>query len=822
MTATVNALVITGLWIIPLHPDDKSPIGNEWGLVRKGIKEIDRLLSQYEGAGLGICLGPNRGPGGRWLIDLEIDGPEGMDSLVRLLGGKVTRTMAWSSRRGNHHLFVADDVDAKRLLELLSVCKAVEGKGPGKIGAYHLDSLPGLEIRCGGYKKDGVVKQVQSVIPPTTTDGVARKWIAGPYVIAPLPDAAYACLETIAERLAKQFADEPQESNGKVDPVWPDVGACSSTGTTPQHAWFRKALDDETAAVAATPEGNRRNRLRDAAYNLGGQLHHGYLSESEVAQVLTEAGEKAGLPPDEVRTTVADGLADGKASPLPWPNTLDRPNGQNQAHSGHSGHSGHQWGKIKLGRIPDPVPFPVDAFPDPVKKFCECVASSVGCPNDLPGGAILGVASAAIGRSVSVLLKPGYFGTSSLWLCMIGPPSDGKSPVLEIVGRPIREIDDQLYQAHQAKMQQWEVDRDAAKKAKTPAPKRPVRKRLDVDDITIESLQRILCENPRGVGWLCDELTTCVLGMNQYKPGGKGNDRPTLCKMWSGKPTKRDRAGGEHSRTPFSHVSLVGGIVPDLLSEMKDRQGRADGFLERYLMHFPEVFPIATWNETGIDDQLANNWKGIVERLYKRKMTSKDGRRVPNVVYFDKDAKDEFIRLYNLHVTEMNAVAFPPSLRGPWGKFRELAARLALVLACLRTASYGRSQDQLLFPSIKLIDILGCWKLIDYYKQNFLRVKATIEGSIEGGEDTGLIIRWLRAGKHTEFTERDLYKEVGRFRHDQDSMASALEWLKRKNMIRPAQTTKSGPGRHPSPRWEVHPELFSSVQNVQNVQKGQP
>jgi hypothetical protein len=177
VATTAKLLVTQGFWIVPLHPSEKRPIGFEWGVKRKDIGEINRLLAEFKGAGIGLCLGPGRGPGGTWLADFEIDGAKGEESLTKLLGGEVVTTMSWSSRRGLHRVFT---VDGKRLVKLLTACKAVEGRGPGKVGCYHLDALPGLEIRLGGCKPDGTVKQVQSVLPPTVTDGIAQTWIRGP------------------------------------------------------------------------------------------------------------------------------------------------------------------------------------------------------------------------------------------------------------------------------------------------------------------------------------------------------------------------------------------------------------------------------------------------------------------------------------------------------------------------------------------------------------------------------------------------------------------------------------------------------------------
>jgi hypothetical protein len=506
------------------------------------------------------------------------------------------------------------------------------------------------------------------------------------------------------------------------------------------------------------------------------------------------------------------------------------------------GKNRHEWGEIQIGRIPEPIPFPVDVFPVEVQRYCEVVSKAVGCPIDLVGGAILGVASAAIGRSMSIMLKPGYFANAALWIAMIGPPGDGKSPVLENVGAPLREMDDILYQRYLADLTQWELDCAAAKKAKTALPKPPAHQRIDVDDITIESLQRIMCDNPRGLGWLCDEITTLVLGLNQYKAGGRGNDKPTLCKMWSGKPTKRDRAN-EHKRTPFSYLSVVGGINPDMLGELRDSRGRADGFLDRWLTIFPAASPVPQWSDVGIDEDVAESWKRIVWTLLRLDMQphAETGQPVPHAVFFADEAKADFVRLYNLHVAEMNAPGFDPSLRGPWSKFREIVARLALVLHSLDWGAnsvhsvHGSNIDSQPFSIYKVIYILKAFRLLDYCKSTFQKTKATIEGEVlslgrahnaqnaQNSEGVRALLHWLRETKRTEFSERDAYEEVGRFRRDRQSLTIVLGSLRRNCVIRRAARNEdgTGPGRPASPRWEVNP-AFHRTEDAQNAQNSPP
>lgn len=215
--STALDLLGRGFWPVPIYPPGikvkgwpeptkgKEPIGKAWGAMRWNAGKLRDAFRQQPKAGVGICLGPGRGPDGSWLIDLEGDGPTAGESLVILLGGEIVPTLGWSSTRGSHHVFTAD---GKKLLELLAAAGAVEGKGH-ESGKFTLAGLPDLEFRIGGYTADGSIKQFQSVVPPTA----GRRW-NDVWTVAELPDAACGTLEGIAERIAKTEADRAdQEAN---------------------------------------------------------------------------------------------------------------------------------------------------------------------------------------------------------------------------------------------------------------------------------------------------------------------------------------------------------------------------------------------------------------------------------------------------------------------------------------------------------------------------------------------------------------------------------------------------------------------------------
>lgn len=290
-----------GYWSHAIHPDKKSPIGKGWGLDRWSVEKIDETFRAFPAAGVGIALGPDRGPGGGWLIDAEVDGPQGEDSLDTLLGGERPDTPSWSSTRGDHTLFI---VDGDRLQRLLTAAGAEEAKDAGGKGAWHLAELPGLELRTGGRKTDGSCKQIQSVCPPSVgTDGTPRAWKVTPRTRpAPLPEAAYLFIEGIAARKSpRKGGDVPAAGGSTHNPLDDD--------------YIAKALKSECDAVEQETPGGRNNRLNVAAFSLGTLVGAGALPRGDVERALAESARRVGLGETETRETVKSGLDAGIAHP---------------------------------------------------------------------------------------------------------------------------------------------------------------------------------------------------------------------------------------------------------------------------------------------------------------------------------------------------------------------------------------------------------------------------------------------------------------------------------------------------------------------------
>jgi hypothetical protein len=348
-----------GLWPIPTRPGDKRPIGNGWGSKRNTADILDRRYREIPTAGVGLCLGPCRGPGGRWLVDLEIDGPKGMASLSAFLGGEPVDTLGWSSNRGPHVLV---SVDGDRLLKALATAGAKEGKGH-QSGVYHLDGLPDLEIRVGGFKADGnTVKQIQSVCPPTLgADRKPREW-NDCWTIALLPEAAYAYLERIASERAQPSL------NGNSPPR--RDGRRLTKGGNRAENYARAALDRAAATVAAAANGTRHNVLRKESLTLAGLVRAGALTEDEYRTELMAADQANGHADDDpadVQKLIDSALQMAEPRDLSFLNHQEKKprNGKSRG-----GRTNQEWDGLDI----DAAPVPMAPLPGSVPANPACDA----------------------------------------------------------------------------------------------------------------------------------------------------------------------------------------------------------------------------------------------------------------------------------------------------------------------------------------------------------------------------------------------------------------------------------------------------------------
>ncbi len=189
-------------------------------------------------------------------------------------------------------------------------------------------------------------------------------------------EALYFKLQTLQKPKGRDTpANTPKRAEGSQD----QAGAAR---------YVEKALEYEADAVRSESEGNRNNRLNEAAFSIGRYTGAGHISEGEVERALLRAARAAGLPDEEARATMQSGLRAGMDNPKdPDLNAEDMPESPMGAHGEQHKEEGPEISEeihkkaLEILQHGDPIQFITNSCGRMVlgaetafKKLCCCVA----------------------------------------------------------------------------------------------------------------------------------------------------------------------------------------------------------------------------------------------------------------------------------------------------------------------------------------------------------------------------------------------------------------------------------------------------------------
>lgn len=328
-------------------------------------------------------------------------------------------------------------------------------------------------------------------------------------------------------------------------------------------------------------------------------------------------------------------------------------------------------------------PFPVDALPTVFKDFAVHAAMAIQCPVDYIACSLLATVSVLMGGKRRIQLDHEWVQQGNLWIAIVGTPSAKKSPAMEKTGVCLRQIEQQLYSQYEnelkfyeSDLRKYEVDLKQWQKEQSGnpplKPQKPVLKRLSTSDSTVEALGELLAANPHGLALICDELSSWMRSMNQYK-GGRGADRSHYLSMWSNAQITIDRKNKEPILVNSPYLTILGGIQPDVLLELSNN-GVEDGMKERFLFSCPK--PNTEPPKTGvkIPDEVQKALKEALEKIYQT-------RTVQEVtIALSVEAQDEFLKARQEWHQKQQSDGFPSEMEAYYVKMVSYLGRLALVL----------------------------------------------------------------------------------------------------------------------------------------------
>lgn len=405
--------------------------------------------------------------------------------------------------------------------------------------------------------------------------------------------------------------------------------------------------------------------------------------------------------------------------------------------------------------------FPVDVFPPTVRKYVVDGAKSINVPTDFIALPLLAIAGGTIGNTVAVALKRDWIERANPWIGLVAPPGSGKSPAQDFALDPVRAIQHKAVKTYQEEMKIWQAAVDSAngkKGNRDPLPEKPVLDHYFTTDVTIEGLVSVLDQNP-GVTVVRDELAGWVASFNAYRQGA---GRQSYLSVWAGSPLKVDRKGSGTIWVPRPCVAVYGGIQPDMLGELGEKDGKRDGFIERFLLSEPTPIP-QKWTTAEVDPQIRVQMTALFGKLRVKHPSQVDaslyGVAEQGILFLTDEAKAEFGAWYdqNADITADSTAHSQGIAAGFYSKYPGQLARIALILHCLHHPGDATTR-------VGVDSITGAISVIEYFRDHLAGILPRFGGT-GSTKSAGLEPRVMRVlnDKHQDawVSRRELYRDLG-------------------------------------------------------------
>ena len=354
-------------------------------------------------------------------------------------------------------------------------------------------------------------------------------------------------------------------------------------------------------------------------------------------------------------------------------------------------------------------PFPTDLFPGPVRQFIREGATAMIVDEVYFGLPALVTASAAIGNRLRVQLKPHWEETAILWGAILGRSGTTKTPPLQAVVDPLQLVDNTEQERYQAELVAEAIDPQEALRYLT-------------NDITIEGLVQQLSQSAHGILIFVDELAGWVKSFAQYKRAG--NDMENWLSLYSANTLKIDRKSGPTIYIPRASCSILGGIQPGVFRRTLRDEHYDAGLVARILLSKPPVKQ-KTWTDDYLTDQSVESWDRIVRRLLElRTLDGENSFQLP-VVRLSPEALELYKVFFNRRGEELMSIDHE-ALRSAYSKLEGGAARLALIIHCLRWAAGELDNESLLVMDQQ--SMIAGIRLSDWFLEESRRIYTELDG----------------------------------------------------------------------------------------------
>jgi hypothetical protein len=190
-----------------------------------------------------------------------------------------------------------------------------------------------------------------------------------------------------------------------------------------------------------------------------------------------------------------------------------------------------------------------------------------------------------------IKIKSTYYQPGNLYGAVVGASGHRKSPVqqqmltkpLDLIQRSYNDIYQQEYNRYEVEQHLWD-NLTQEKKQEVPQPQPPHRRRVYLNNITMEAIENVAAQQPeQSAIYLKDELKAIFSSANAHR-GGKGDDTEKYLSYYDGQKLSRERAGSGFTYSNHDiRFATIGTIQPAVLRELVGNGTDDNGLMSRFL-----------------------------------------------------------------------------------------------------------------------------------------------------------------------------------------------------------------------------------------------
>jgi hypothetical protein len=278
---------------------------------------------------------------------------------------------------------------------------------------------------------------------------------------------------------------------------------------------------------------------------------------------------------------------------------------------------------------------------------------------------LLPAAASRVGTAAQIVIKPSanYKQPMVFWSAIVAQSGSMKTPAQRVIIDPLVNLEKEAHEIYQA-----DLEASECRKALGESAQKPIRKRYLTKDSTVETLQRIHSENPRGLLYYRDELAGAIKVRTQYRRG-YGADEEVELDQWNGAAVLVDRAD-KSVCLPKSSIGRTGAIQWEVLGDLMGDHRDTNGAWSRWLFCAAD----APMRYLEIDEQPDTGFSTALHRLYN------DLEKLPKNDYFLSQAAGKLFENWQHQFVDAQQQETAIGLSFVYPKIEAYTARLALWL----------------------------------------------------------------------------------------------------------------------------------------------